>query len=70
MRDLENTKKKDECLQSYLNSDEGSWEEVVIAVASLPFNNKRLAKKIAEKHLVSPNKDTILAMIKTCHTYY
>ena len=62
--------KKDECLQSYFNSDEGSWEEVVMAVASPPFNNKRLAKKIAEKHLVSPNKDTILAMIKTCDTYY
>ena len=36
-------KKRGKCLQSYLNSDEGSWEEVVMAVASPPFNNKHLA---------------------------
>ena len=58
------------CYQSYLNSDEGSWEEVVITVASPPFNNQHLAKEIAKKHLVSSNEDTILAMIKTCDTYY
>ena len=62
--------KKDECLQSYFNSDKGSWEEVVIAVARSPFTNKRLAKTIAEKHLHSPNKDIILTTLSNCDTLY
>ena len=63
--------KKDECLKSYFNSNKAYWEEVAIAVARPPFNNKRLAETIAEKHLIhSPNKDRILDMIKGCNTYY
>ena len=58
--------KKDGCLQSYVDSDEASWEEVVIAVARHPFNNKRLAKNIAEKHLHSPNNHTIISMVDKC----
>ena len=61
---------KDECLRSYFNSDEGSWEEVVIAVARSSVGNKWLAKRIAEKHLYSPNNDTILSMLNSCDTFY
>ena len=61
---------KDECLRSYFNSDEGSWEEVVIAVARPSVGNKQLAKRIAEKHLYSPNNDTILSMLNSCDTFY
>ena len=32
--------KKDECLQSYINSDKAYWEEVVIAVARPPLGDK------------------------------
>ena len=60
---------KDECLRSYFNSDKGSWEEVVIAVARPSVGNKRLAKRIAEKHLHSPNKERIMSMLNNCDTY-
>ena len=63
--------KKDDCLQSYINSDKAYWEEVVIAVARPPFRDKILAKMIAEKHLEhSPSKDKIMAMIESCDTFY
>ena len=60
----------DECLKYYVNSDEGSWEEVVIAVARPPFYNKHLAKRIVRRHLHSPNNDTLLSMLKNCKTLY
>ena len=62
--------KKDECLKSYVNSDKGSWEEVVIAVARYPFYDKRLAKNIAEEHLQSPNLSKIMSMLDNCDTYH
>ena len=43
-------RKKRECLQAYIDSGEACWEEVVNVVASDPFHNKRLAKKIASKY--------------------
>ena len=61
---------KDECLRSYFNSDKGSWEEVVIAVARPSVGDKRLAKRIAEKCLYSPNNVTILSMLNNCDTFY
>ena len=61
--------KKNECLQSYFDSDEGSWEEMVIAVARHPINKKRIAKDIAEQHLHSPNKDAIISMVNNCKTF-
>ena len=62
--------KKEECLRSYIKSDEDSWEEVVIAVARPPINNRRLARTIANDHLRSPNKDRILDMLKSCPKFY
>ena len=60
---------KDKCLESYFNSDEAYWEEVVIAVARPPLKNKRLAKEIAEKHMEdSPSINRVLTMIKSCDT--
>ena len=61
---------KDKCLQSYFNSDEAYWEEVVMAVVRPPLKNKRVAKEIAKKYLCSPNNDTILSMVKYCDTFY
>ena len=59
----------DECLRYYVNSDEGSWEEVVISVARPPFKNKRLAKKIAQQHVCNDNIDKIMWMLNNCNNY-
>ena len=55
--------KRDDCLNSYVNSDKGSWEEVVIAVARPPFQRITLAKEIAKNHLHSPNNNTIITFM-------
>lgn len=60
----------DECLKYYVNSDLGSWEEVVMSVARPPFKNKRLAKKIAQQHVCNDNKDKIFWMLNYCTTYH
>ena len=43
-------RKKSECLEVYFNSGKDCWEQVVKVVADFPFENKRLAKKIADRH--------------------
>ena len=43
-------RKKQECLQAYIDSGEAKWSEVVRAVAKFPIKNNRIAKKIAISH--------------------
>ena len=45
-----NQNKKQACLGAYVDSDEACWEEVIRVVAAHPFNNVRLAKRIAQNH--------------------
>ena len=47
----ENTKKKCRCLQAYIDTDKACWEQVVKVVADYPFNNDRIANKIAHDYL-------------------
>ena len=48
-----NEDKKRECLRSYFNGGNASWEGVIAAIVKHPIRNKRLAKKIAEKqHII------------------
>ena len=45
-------RKKNECLEAYLDTDNACWEQVVKVVAEFPFHNKRLARQIANKQNV------------------
>ena len=45
-------RKKSECLEAYLNTDNTCWEQVVKVVANGPFPNKKLARQIANKQNV------------------
>ena len=62
---------KDECLKAYFNSDRGSWEEVVIAVANPPLRNIKLAKMISSKYLSDGHNKNITSMLNNhdCRTY-
>ena len=51
LRHTENTKKKRRCLQAYIDTDKACWEQVVKIVADYPFNNARIANKIAHDYL-------------------
>lgn len=42
--------KKKECLDAFYKQGGGCWEDVVIVVSGYPFENKRLAKEIADRH--------------------
>ena len=44
--------KKRRCLEAYHDTGSACWEHVVKIVAEYPIENKRLAKKIADKHNV------------------
>ena len=44
------TRKKSDCLEAYLDTDEACWEKVVTVVAEHPFNNRRLAKRITDTY--------------------
>ena len=50
--DMQAGRKKSECLEAYLNTDNACWEQVVKVVAEHPFHNKKLARKIANKQNV------------------
>ena len=47
---IQDERKKSECLQAYFKLGKACWEEVVKVVADHPFYNKRLAKDIASKY--------------------
>ena len=42
--------KKKECLDAFYKQGGGCWEDVVAVVSGYPFENKRLAKEIADRH--------------------
>ena len=42
---------KRDCLRAYFDTGEATWEDVVRAVGEYPINNKRVAKKIANKYI-------------------
>ena len=42
--------KKKRCLESYYNSGDANWEDVIAAIAGSPIYNERVAKKIAKKY--------------------
>ena len=44
------TRKKSDCLEAYLDTDEACWQKVVMVVAEHPFNKRRLAKRIANTY--------------------
>ena len=48
---IESEIKRSRCLEAYLNTGKACWEKVV-QVAADDFHNKKLAKKIADKHCV------------------
>ena len=48
----ENTEKKRRCLQAYIDTDKACWEQVVKVVDDHPFNNARIANKIAHDYSV------------------
>ena len=50
--DMQIGRKKSECLEAYLDTDNACWEQVVKVVAEFPFHNKRLARQIANKQNV------------------
>lgn len=43
-------RRKSECLQAYLDTDQACWEKVVMVVSEHPFNNRRLANSIANTY--------------------
>ena len=51
MINTKNTEKKRRCLQAYIDTDKACWEQVVKVVADHPFNNARIANKIAHDYL-------------------
>ena len=51
--DKQTGRKKNECLEAYLDTDNACWEQVVKVVAEFPFLNKRLARQIANKQNVN-----------------
>ena len=42
--------KRKRCLESYFNTGDAVWEDVIAAIAGSPIYNERLAKKIAKKY--------------------
>ena len=48
---------KKECLNAFCKQSGGCWEKVVTVVSDPPFENKRLAKKIADRHGVEYSVD-------------
>ena len=42
--------KKKECLDAFFKLGGVCWEQIVTVVSSYPFENKRLAKEIADRH--------------------
>ena len=53
--ELDPTLKMRRCLKAYYNRGDVYWEEVILAIAGSPINNRRLAKKIATTHRVDFN---------------
>ena len=51
MINVENAEKKRRCLQAYIDTDKACWEQVEKVVADHPFNNARIANKIAQVYL-------------------
>ena len=49
--------KKKECLDAFCKRSGACWEKVVKVVSSSPFDNKRLAKQIADRHGVEYSVD-------------
>jgi len=47
---MEDEKKKRECLQAFYNQGDVCWESVVKVVMDDPFYNRVLAKRIAERY--------------------
>ena len=47
---MQDGRKKSRCLEAYIDTDEACWEQVVEVVADNPFYNRKLARKIADKH--------------------
>ena len=50
---VENSIKMETCLNSFAIQESACWEMVVLAVCGSPFNDKKVAKKIADKYSVS-----------------
>ena len=48
---------KKECLDTFYKLDGACWEKVVAVVSSYPFEDKRLAKEIADRHGVEYSVD-------------
>ena len=60
--------KKSDCLTSYFDQGEATWEEVVLAVAQYPVNKTDLARNIAQKYLPEgPSQANILLMLECCN---
>ena len=51
-----NEEKKRECLQTYFDTGEAYWEEVVRALIKHPINNKRLGMKLVEQYRLRTDK--------------
>ena len=49
--------KKKECLDAFYKQGGACWEKVVAVVSDNPFEDKRLAKKIADRHGVQYSVD-------------
>ena len=47
---IRNEEKKQECLQTYFDTGEAYWEEVVLALIKYPISNSRVANKIIKEH--------------------
>ena len=68
--DKQTGRKKNECLEAYLDADSACWEQVVKVVAEFPFLNKRLARQIANKQNVdysSVVKDELYIVLNILH---
>ena len=51
--DLVTESKKQDCLQTYWNTNEAIWETVIQAVATYPISNIKLAIRIANSHNIA-----------------
>ena len=49
---MENEVKRSRCLEAYLNTGKACWEKVVQVVGDYPFDNRKLAKEIADDYSV------------------
>ena len=51
--------KKIRCLETYFNTGEAIWEDLLRAVSAYPINNQKVAKEIARKYGIDLNRDGV-----------